>query len=297
MADDQAPRWDAEELAPIRLALQNRFHCSPEEVIRRLQGLWEEDPPRPSRSPSPHRIDEPPSRHSPERQRSPEPQRRSPSPPPTHPPDSENVVIMDFDDDAQPPDFLPKQVSRYAIEKINNFDLVYLWYFTAAGILDAASSFSSIAEGSLNLHQTKDGYLLHYDKEAKPSKNEVIDENLEWYQITEAKHNLLEVVANWPEKNRMALTLFFIRLEGLKAAGFSDKALVLYQARLRALWHAGLKGKAKPFNISNINMTTLASIENEVRDKKQEDLEEKVEVLSRKCELGTTGSHSVLSKV
>lgn len=197
---------------------------------------------------------------------------------------------MDFDDDSQPPDILPMQVSRYALEKLAKFEWVNLWYFTKAGILDTALSASNFTDGSLNLKQTDAGYILDYGKAAKPSRSAVKDESLKWSQIVEAKHNILEAVVGWPKKNRMALAAFFLQLEKLKGMGASEKALVIYQARIRILWHAGLKGEAKPFNISNINMNTLASIENEVRDNRQDLLEEKLDELSRKCDRANTGS-------
>lgn len=187
----------------------------------------------------------------------------------------DDVVVMDFDDDAQPPDILPRQISRFALETLEKFEWIHLWYFTRAGILDAAASSSGVPENSLNLRQTDNGYVIDYEKAAKPSRNVVKDEDLEWPEIMEARHNLLEAVANWPMKNRMALASFFVQLEKLKSFGSSDKALVIYQARIRRLWHAGLKGRAKPFNIGNINMSTLASIENDVRDDKQIALEKK----------------------
>lgn len=197
---------------------------------------------------------------------------------------------MDFEDDSKPPDILPRQISRFALEKLKKFEWVHLWYFTMAGILDAALSASNIADNSLNLKQTDAGYIIEYAKAAKPSRSAVKDESLKWYQIVEAKHNILEAIAGWPKKNRMALTAFFLQLEKLRGMGTSEKALILYQARIRKLWHAGLKGEAIPFNISNINMNTLAAIENEVRDMRQDDLEEKLDALSHKCDRAATGS-------
>ena len=143
-------------------------------------------------------------------------------------------------------------------------------------IRDAAKNTSPINDEALTIQKTDSGYTLQQTKGIKPIKHTTEDEDLKWYQILEARHNLLNAAANWPEDMRLALAIFYINLKARKASGVKDRALVLYHATTRKKWHTAMKKDDELFNISIINLTLLASFIDEVQDEEFKAMQTKV---------------------
>ena len=79
----------------------------------------------------------------------------------------------------------------------------------------------------------------------------------------------------------MVLAKFFMNLEALKATGLNSWALILYQATARRHWHASLKGTGKPFNLATISTGLLMKLENQIRDRDQEEMQKQVSLTFR----------------
>ncbi|KAF9783705.1 hypothetical protein BJ322DRAFT_1021516 [Thelephora terrestris] len=124
------------------------------------------------------------------------------------------------------------------------------------------------------LLNTTSGLTLQPIKATKASPNAVVDEHLTWEQIMTARHMLITTAnrVGWDQKLTVSLAELYIGLEGLKATGTNPRALILYHAVARKLWHEALRGRGKPFNVSRINNDLLVLLENQVRDSDHEDM-------------------------
>ena len=255
MAENVPPQWDSPEFQAIRQSLMARFECSDEDAIGRLQAMWTGQAQR--RSPTPPA---PPPPDIPPEEEEPQPTVRKKNP------------FTDFDLEATIPEQLPYFPAQFATDKIKSMEYVELWYFTTEGITDASKITPTAADDTYGLTHTETGLTLQQVKASKASRNAVHDEALSWEQIMTARHNIISSASMWPEKHRVALAEFFMNLEARKAAGSKPRPLILYQATVRRLWHHTLKGAGQPFNIANINNGLLLKLENEIRDRDQEEI-------------------------
>lgn len=256
MADIIPIQWDSPEFDAIRQTIRNRFACSEEEAIARLQAMWnhQED----KRPPSPGLVPQP----------IPDP---IPNVDPPLPP-RKKTAFTDFDVNSSIPEHLPFFPAQFATDKVKSMDYVELWYFTSEGITDASKTTPTATDDTFGLLRTDSGLALQQIKATRASRNVIADEYLTWDQISTARHNILNAAAGWPDKHRIALAEFFMNLESLKATGTNPRYLIAYQAVSRRLWHSALKGPGHPFNIANINQALMLKLENQIRDADHTDL-------------------------
>ena len=161
--------------------------------------------------------------------------------------------------------------------------------FTAKGIPDTSKITPLATDDILGIQRTDSGFTLQQVKASRASRNVAYDKNLTWEQILIARHNLLDATSSWPTKHWTALTKFFTNLEALKATGSNSRALILYQATAHWLWHTSLKGTGCPFNLATINNSLLMKLENQIRDKDQEEI---IKRTSKPCPNYRTPPHS-----
>ena len=256
------PLWNDPEFQPMRQSIMDRFACTEDEAIVKLQAMWNHiDFPRPPTPPAP-----------PAPLRSP-----SPSPQPPILPDEgplplakKKLTFPDFDENASVPNKLPFFPAQFALDKVKAMEYVELWYFTSEGILDASKVTPMADNDSFGLLNTSSGFTFQHIRASKASRNVICDEALTWDQISTARHNIVNAAAGWPEKHRRALAEYFIELEVLKAASSNLRALILYQATVRRLWHSSLKGEGQCFNLAHIHDGLLMKLENRIRDQDTE---------------------------
>lgn len=275
LEEEQPPQLEAEEINQIRQLLVARLGCTEEEAANRLQTLLvpaergqQGDPPPPPASPSP-----------------------SPPPRQTPPPEDESsflpkkkIVFADFELDVAISEWIPHSPDPHAVARIKAMEYVELWYFTPNGIKDASQRIPTAVEDAFGLLRTEAGLAFQPIKASRAAHKVDQDELLSWEMILTARHNLLREAFNagWPEKIRKALTEFYVNLEELGAQGKNPKALVLYHAVVRRRWHAALKGAGRSFNISIINSALFAELENQLRDKENEDMRRQMAALIQK---------------
>ena len=261
MADQPPPMDNADFFGQASLRIMERFQCSADEAAARLHASLQT-------------LLQPL-----------EPQPPPPAPPPTPPlppipipndlviPPKKKPTYIDFDLNTPIADRIPLTPSEYAIGKIQNIEYVELWYFTTEGRNDAGKISPSVANNTYSLADTSSGLALQPIKASKASWNAVIDESLSWEQVMTARHTLIASATQvgWDQKLTFALAQFYINLEGAKADGDNPRALILYHAASRRLWHDALLGRGKPFNISIFNTELYRKFENQVRDMDSED--------------------------
>jgi hypothetical protein len=160
--------------------------------------------------------------------------------------------------------------SPFALNKLETFDYIELWYFTQEGCADAFDNQRAVAEDAYGLTAVDDFMALKPVSSFKASRNVVKDKSLTWRQMTMAKNSILQHMtkANWPDDHINALANFFVSLDlheqRLQPNG--EEVLLLYQARVRREWHDALK-RNDGFNIAIINETLMRHYTDEVWDR------------------------------
>jgi hypothetical protein len=177
--------------------------------------------------------------------------------------------MSDFDDRTTVADVLHPRPAQFALNKLESFEYVELWYFTPEGCIDATEDHASVAEDAYGLTKNEDYVALRPLASFRASRNVVQDQNLTWRQLEIGRHTFLDfaAAAKWPIRHLEALGQFWLALEiseyRLRPRG--ERILLIYQARVRREWHDSLK-RQQGFNIGKINHALLRKVADEVYD-------------------------------
>lgn len=185
--------------------------------------------------------------------------------------DKKRPRLADFDSNRMVGSYIAPRPSTYALNKLENFEYVELYYFTKEGCIDALNNHHSEASDAYGLTRVGDTVGLRQVAAVKSSKNVIQDADLSWNQMTYAKASYIQhaAKAGWPEKHVDALVHFFIGIEtsAFRVRSHGEKVLLQYQARVRRHWQDCLKREeGATFNIALIDNRLLESISNEVWD-------------------------------
>ncbi|KAG1793830.1 uncharacterized protein HD556DRAFT_446303 [Suillus plorans] len=168
-------------------------------------------------------------------------------------------------------DAIAPRPSQYAIQKLNNFEYVELWYFSPDGCKEAMKTSRSIADDTFSLAKLDDQLTIRPASAFKASRSALPDHELPFSIFLRAK-NLFLMQANaakWPQTHLDALALFFWHLENHSIRNNSelgDLVILHYASRVRLDWHDRLK-RDEGFNIGIINESLLRSINEEIWDR------------------------------
>ncbi|OBZ73565.1 hypothetical protein A0H81_06526 [Grifola frondosa] len=172
----------------------------------------------------------------------------------------ERAKATRFRRECPPPSRITARPSPFAINKIQQFQLCDIWYFTSEGRREAAELQHAIAEETFGLSKTDDGLALRPMAAFKPSRKVVPDSQLSWEQIMQGKAVMLAEMqrAGWNEKHLLALSKFYWDLDNhdLRSETWGTAAIVLYHARIRRSWHESLQ-RDEGFNIAIISEDVL----------------------------------------
>jgi len=225
MADQVVPDWNSEAFAQLRQQVMERFQCTEDEAIIRIQAMWGNATQMllGGIQPPPHN-----------------PQSRPPSPQPPLSPRNNNAQPLtkkkahfpEFNPDSVITDRIPHPPSQFAVGKIEAQEYVELWYFTIEGCKEANKTTPTTADDTFGFLNTDTGLALQPIKASKASRNVISDEQLTWEQIMTARHNLIDTLtqADWPQDYILSLAELYINMESFKAAGYNPRALILYHA-------------------------------------------------------------------
>ena len=271
MPDQDPPEGNAEVLDLVRQRIMERYQCTENEATERLRASMRalmEQREAPILPPNP--PPEPPLHPN-------LPQEENPDPPL-----KKKATYVDFDLNTTIANQIPHTPSEYAVGRMEEIEYVELWYFTTEGCNEASKITPTAADNTFGILDTKSGLALQPIKTTKASKNAIGDEALSWEQIMTARHTMIATAnrVGWDQKLTLALAQFYINLESLKASGYNPRALILYHAVVRKQWHDALKGRGDSFNISHINETLFAKLENKVRDQDQEETQRQASNIS-----------------
>ena len=91
--------------------------------------------------------------------------------------------MKEFDHGTMVDDFITPRPSTYALNKLETFEYVKLWYFTPEGCLDATESQRSQADDTFSLVKVRESLALRQLSAVKSSHNAVKDMDLTWKQM------------------------------------------------------------------------------------------------------------------
>lgn len=181
-------------------------------------------------------------------------------------------AMKDFDDAIIVGNYIAPRPSQYALRRIEDFEYVELWYLTPEGCSEASQHQLTQNEDTFGLSRVDSMVTLKSISSMKASKNVIPDAELTFRQMSMAKNTLIPLMTRhqWSEKAINAFAQFFTQLElhPYRQREFGERALIVYQARVRREWHNQMKlGKA--FNIGLLNEDLFQSIYKELLDKAQ----------------------------
>ena len=166
-------------------------------------------------------------------------------------------------------DQIDSRPSAYALNKLENHEYIELWYFTTEGCQDAADYQHTVADETFGLSKVDNFLALHAVSASKASRNAIKDMDLTWRQMEMAKNLLLSYMGKlkWPDEYVQSLAGFFINIDmsSMRSRPNGERALLVYQARVRREWHDAIK-RSEAFDISVINQELLRNIKDEVHD-------------------------------
>jgi hypothetical protein len=158
----------------------------------------------------------------------------------------------------------PVIAAQSATRRMDKGDCVPLWYYTNNGLENALSTYNSTDDDALSLLRGPDGSTsLIPASSTKESKGVVEDQDLDWEDFCIAAPRMIEAMgrANWPPERIQMMSNFWANLQEhpfrSSGAPFEQKALLLYQAEQRRLWHIAINTPHSGYNLSIINESLL----------------------------------------
>ncbi|KAG0692685.1 hypothetical protein DFH29DRAFT_817267 [Suillus ampliporus] len=150
-----------------------------------------------------------------------------------------------FNDKASVGDSISPRPSQYAVQKLNNFEYIELWYFSPDGCKEALRTAHSVADdfGLTRVDDHLRSVLLMHSKRRNqlwltmisPFSTFLRSKNLFLMQLNKAK---------WPQTHIDALSLFFWHLENhpiRNNSDLGDLVILHYASRVCQDWHDRLK--------------------------------------------------------
>lgn len=265
--EPQPPDFAAEGLRDLRQQLMNGFNATEEEIVQRLNDLWQNGRRQVNQQEPDPRHEE--AEHPPlnnERQEEPQP----------NPSGGKRKHIL-IDDGRMVTDKRIPDPSEYALRKLQNQEYVELWYFSSRGCVEAALSSLTFDADTLSLTQVNNTFELQPARAASHAKGVTPDQNLSWAEMSAAKNNMLSHMAKcgWDPNVVGKFLEFYMALDLHPSRGDdedADRILLIYQAEVRKDWHQAVSRASKDqrvFDISVINETRLRAISEEYLRRKQ----------------------------
>ena len=155
---------------------------------------------------------------------------------------------------------LPIIVSALATWRMDKGVHVPLWYFTNAGLDNAAKAFSILEEDVLSLVKRDNGSTsLVPALASKESRSIVEDSKLPWDDLCIAASRMILAMSGsrWPPDQITMMTNFWTNINTHPYRSLKDpldwNVLLLYQAEQRKLWHQAINSPRHRYNLSQIN--------------------------------------------
>jgi hypothetical protein len=139
-------------------------------------------------------------------------------------------------------DSIAPHPSQYAIQKLNNFEYVELWYFSPEGCKEAMKTSRSIVDNTFSLTKLDDHLTIHPSSAFKALRSALPDHELTFSTFLRAKNLFLTHanMAKWPQTHLDMLVLFFWHLKNHAIRNNSeigDMVILHYASCICLNWH------------------------------------------------------------
>jgi hypothetical protein len=271
---ETCPDYGAPEFNIIRTALINAGEMNNEQVIQHLTDAWNQQKNRRVEAWNQQLIDDLRAQEELEHQQRQEEderraQREAEEEAERREAEKKKPKMNGFDVNTTVDDFITPRPATYALNKLESFEYIELWYFTQEGCLDALENHRFQTEDALGFAKVRDTLALKQLSAVKASRNAIKDADLTWRQMTMGRICFLQhaSAANWPSSHIKSLAEFFLNLEihPTRNRKHGENILLIYQARVRRNWHDQLK-RNMGFNIGTMNNSLLQAISEEFWD-------------------------------
>jgi hypothetical protein len=162
--------------------------------------------------------------------------------------------------DRDVPTIAPVIASNYAIRKMEKGLYVELWYYTNEGLDDALHNSNTVDDEAMVMLRQPNGSTSWVPAaSAKTASGVSDDKDIRWEDFCQAAPRMIVVMeeADWPQDRITMLAKFWGNLQVHELRSSRDpldqKALLVYQAEQRRLWHLAIASPRGAYNLSRIN--------------------------------------------
>ena len=173
---------------------------------------------------------------------------------------SKHVPIPDRD----VPTVAPVFASNYAVRKMEKGLYVELWYYTNAGLEEALRNSNTTDDEAMVMLRLPNGFTSWVPAASTRTATAVTDDrNIRWEDFCQAAPRMILTMeeADWPQERVAMLAKFWGNLQIHEFRSSTDpldqKALLVYQAEQRRLWHLAISSPQGAYNLSRINEEIL----------------------------------------
>ena len=173
--------------------------------------------------------------------------------------------------DRDVPTVAPVFASNYTVRKMEKGLYVELWYYTNAGLDDALRNSNTTDDEAMVLLRLPNGSTSWVPAASTRTASTVTDDrNILWEDFCQAAPHMVLTMeeSDWPQERVAMLAKFWgnIQVHPFRSSRdpLDQKALLVYQAEQRRLWHLAISSPQGAYNLSCINEDILRSTHEKV---------------------------------
>ena len=166
--------------------------------------------------------------------------------------------------DRDVPTVAPVFASNYAVRKMEKGLYVELWYYTNAGLEEALRNSNTTDDEAMVMLRLPNGSTNWVPAASTRTATAVTDDrHIRWEDFCQAAPRMILAMeeADWPQERVAMLAKFWGNLQIHEFRSSTDpldqKALLVYQAEQRRLWHLAISSPQGAYNLSRINEEIL----------------------------------------
>ncbi|KIJ59029.1 hypothetical protein HYDPIDRAFT_101523 [Hydnomerulius pinastri MD-312] len=166
--------------------------------------------------------------------------------------------------DSGVPTETPVMPAAYALHRLQQSDYVKLWHFTNNGLDDALNTSLTTNDNAMVMSRLHDGAITWTPAANSRSSSTIIanqDLTFEEFCITCPQMITAMEQTNWTKERILMMATFWrnIQIHPFRSSRdpLAPKALLVYQAEQRRLWHITAKSPKGPYDLSMINEVLL----------------------------------------
>jgi hypothetical protein len=166
--------------------------------------------------------------------------------------------------DRDVPTVAPVFASSYAVRKMEKGLYLELWYYTNAGLDEALRNSNTADDEAMVMLRMPNGSTSWVPAASARTATAVTDDkNILWEDFCQAAPRMIVAMeeAGWPQERVEMLAKFWGNLQVHQFRSSRDpmdqKALIVYQAEQRRLWHLAISSPQGAYNLSRINEEIL----------------------------------------